>query len=259
MNKSGDLIFSVSRDGKVLFANTNFRKAIGYDEELLKKLNFNSILHYQSTREFKRLFSILAEHENVQLHLVTKQGKELIIEGNCTTFKEDDTMILKGLFHDITNDFKKRLVLERSEVKFKMLFEKSLNPIVYYDSKGIIDCNKAFVEILGFDSKDEIIGRLPSEFSAKHQPNYADPRKAAWKIDNLALQNGGHQFEWMHKKKNGEEFLVSASMSVIELDGKKAFFAMWNDLSIRHRTDKEIKQKQEEIRLKDRSLPSLQL
>lgn len=257
MDNSGDYIFSVTLEGKILFANKHFRSGLSLNSQEVERLNFNSILHYYSTIEFKRLFAILSHHDGIVLHLTSRIGKEVILHGNCTTFKHEDTLALKGLFRDITNEYKKKKGLERSEVKFKLLFEKSLNPIVYYDSKGIIDCNDAFVEILGYDRKDEIIGRLPSEFSAENQPGIADPEKAAWKIDNLALQNGGHQFEWMHKKKSGEEFLVSASMSVIELDGRKAFFAMWNDLSIRHKAEKAIKENENKIRLKNERLRML--
>jgi PAS domain S-box-containing protein len=241
MDAAKDYLFSVTEEGQLLFSNQHFKDALHLNDHQASQLNFNSILHYFSSVRFNSLFDILSDHEDVILHLNSRKGEEIIIKGNCTTYKTGSTVALRGLFHNITTDFKKNIGLEKSEVKFKMLFEKSLNPILYYDPKGIIDCNEAFVKILGFDHKDELIGRLPSEFSADKQPGIEDIEKAAWKIDNLALQNGGHQFEWMHKKKNGEEFLVSASMSVIELDGRKAFFAMWNDLSLRHKAETAIK------------------
>jgi len=257
MDAAKDYLFSVTEDGQVLFSNQHFRDALNLNEQQAKQLNFNSILHYFSSIRFKQLFEILSDHEQVILHLNSRKGKEVIIKGNCTTYKKGNTVALRGLFHNITNEFKKNAGLEKSEVKFKMLFEKSLNPIVYYDPKGIIDCNEAFVEILGYDRKEELIGRLPSEFSAEKQPGIEDPEKAAWKIDNLTLQNGGHQFEWMHKKKNGEEFLVSASMSVIELDGRKAFFAMWNDLSIRYKAETAIKESETKAKSKNDRLRML--
>ncbi|MBL4703301.1 MAG: GAF domain-containing protein [Flavobacteriales bacterium] len=61
----------------------------------------------------------------------------------------------------------------------------------------------------------------------------------------------------MHKKKNGDNFLVSASMSVVELDGRKAFFVMWNDLSIRYEAEKAIKASENRAKSKNQRLRML--
>ncbi|MBL4703300.1 MAG: PAS domain-containing protein [Flavobacteriales bacterium] len=195
MENSGDFLFSVTESGRLLFSNQHFKDSLRLSDEQAEAVNFNSILHYLSGKAFRKLFEIVSDHENIVLHITSRLGEEVIIQGNCTTYKKDEELVLRGLFHNVTSEFKKNQELKRSEVKFKMLFEKSMNPIFYYDSKGIIDCNEAFIEILGFEDKEDLLGRLPSDFSAESQPGIDNPEKAAWKIDNLTLQNGGHQFE----------------------------------------------------------------
>lgn len=254
MDNSGDYIFSVTEKGKLLFTNKHFQTKLHYTEEQFKNLNFISALHYGSNGVFKKLFSVISSHENVTLRLTSRIGTEIIINGNCTIYKEDQEFILKGLFHDVTVAFNKNKGLELSEVKFKLLFEKTLNPIVYYDPKGIIDCNEAFLHILGYSNINEIQGMVPSDFSATIQPGTDDPIRAAWKISNLALQNGGHRFEWMYKKKTGEEFLVAVSLSLIELDARRVYFAVWNDITERYREENSIRTREAKMKSKNERL-----
>jgi len=254
MGNSGDYIFLVTEEGKLLFTNNHFQQSLHYSEQEIENLNFISILHYVSSRAFLKLFEVISSHKNVTLRLISKLGNEIIINGNCTISKEGNEFIMKGLFHEITEEFMEKQGLERSEEKFKLLFERTLNPIVYYDPKGIIDCNKAFLDILGFSDKKELSGLVPADFSAEEQPGIEDPIRAAWKISNLALQYGSHQFEWMYRNKNGDEFFVNVSLSLIDLDARRIYFAVWSDISRRYHEEKAIKEKEVKTRSKNERL-----
>lgn len=49
---------------------------------------------------------------------------------------------------------------EASDVKFRKFFEEGLSGDFISDGEGkILDCNRSFLEIYGYDSKDEIIGK----------------------------------------------------------------------------------------------------
>lgn len=244
MDSSGDFIFLVTEEGRLLFANRHFQERMHYKEEEIEQLNFISILHYDSSRIFKNLFEVVSSHQNVTLRLVSKLGAEIVVNGNCIISKDSDEFILKGLFHEITSEFVEKKGLVRSEEKFKLLFEKTLNPIVYYDPKGIIDCNQAFLDILGFSDVKELAGLVPSDFSASEQPYIDDPVRAAWKISNLALQYGSHKFEWMYRDKSGKEFFVNVSLSLITLDARRIYFAVWSDISNRYEEEQEVRTKE---------------
>ena len=101
MDNSGDYIFSVTENGKMLFTNNHFQSKLHYTKEQFENLNFISVLHYVSSKVFRKLFSVISSHENVTLRLTSRIGTEVIINGNCTIYKVDDEFILKGLFHDI--------------------------------------------------------------------------------------------------------------------------------------------------------------
>ena len=60
--------------------------------------------------------------------------------------------------------------LQSSEAIRKRVFESSQIPIVVIDpaSSKYIDCNQAAIEIYGFSSRDEIVGKTPEHFSAPY-------------------------------------------------------------------------------------------
>lgn len=252
MNSSSDFVLSISKKGEIQFFTPQFTELSEYSSQELKELCFLSILEYPSQRLFREVMAKKGNHKDLYFTIVTKGGGARIINGSCDCREKDGIRYIRGIFRDVSELVHSRILLARNEAKFKLLFEKSLNPIVYYNNaRGIIDCNDAFLKILGYKEKRDIIGRMPSEFSADEQPGVKDPIKLSWKIDNLALQNGGHQFEWMHKSRSGKEFLVSVAMSVVEIDGMQTFFAMWNDLSERYENERNLRETKQLVESKN--------
>ncbi len=96
--------------------------------------------------------------------------------------------------------------LQSSEAIRKRVFESSQIPIVVIDpaSSKYIDCNQAAIEIYGFSSRDEIVGKTPEHFSAPVQYDGTPSHdKARYYIDK-ALAEGSIVFEWKHERLNGE-------------------------------------------------------
>ena len=61
--------------------------------------------------------------------------------------------------------------LQTSEYTFRKLFEKSSDPILILDTYTFIDCNNATLDLLGYESKQEIIGENPWNISPEMQPD----------------------------------------------------------------------------------------
>ncbi|MBD3205736.1 PAS domain S-box protein, partial [Candidatus Bathyarchaeota archaeon] len=67
--------------------------------------------------------------------------------------------------------------LELAEGRLRNIFSASPNAITTTDIYGVItDCNNATLEIHGYDSKDEVIGRSAFEFMAPHERELAEER-----------------------------------------------------------------------------------
>jgi PAS domain S-box-containing protein len=61
--------------------------------------------------------------------------------------------------------------LNESEQKFQLLFEKSMDPILFLDEGVCVDCNNAGLKIMGCETKDRLIGLSFSKMSPTKQPD----------------------------------------------------------------------------------------
>jgi PAS domain S-box-containing protein len=59
--------------------------------------------------------------------------------------------------------------LSESEQKFQLLFEKSTDPILFFDEGVCVDCNNAALKIMGCERKDRLIGLSFSKMSPTKQ------------------------------------------------------------------------------------------
>lgn len=73
-------------------------------------------------------------------------------------------------FSDVTEKQKAYDSLEKSELKFKSLFELANDSIFLMDEEIFIDCNQKTLDLFEC-SKEDIIGKPPYDFSPDYQPD----------------------------------------------------------------------------------------
>jgi len=117
------------------------------------------------------------------------------------------------------------------ETKFRMVFESSRDAIMLLDEKGFFDCNRATLEMFGLSSKEEFIVLHPAELSPPAQPDGKDSRTAADSQIGEAFAQGHNRFEWMHRRRNGEDFPAEVWLTSFELEGRKVLQATVRDIS----------------------------
>ncbi|HLN19454.1 MAG TPA: PAS domain S-box protein [Bacteroidales bacterium] len=88
--------------------------------------------------------------------------------------------------------------LLETEKEFRALFEDNLTGNFITDARGsIIDVNQSFLDIFGYDSKDEIIGKENSFL-------YPDLSEYDFVINELRINGKIKDYKTIRKKKNGE-------------------------------------------------------
>ncbi|HPU29148.1 MAG TPA: PAS domain S-box protein, partial [Syntrophorhabdaceae bacterium] len=175
-----------------------------------------------------------------------KNGEKKDIEFRSIILKEYIITILV----DVTSRKRAETALKISEEKFRLLFEKSTEPILLLNRKRrIIDCNEAAVRLLGYKSKDELIGLNPLDISPDIQPDGLSSFEKTRKIMRKVLRHGSSQFEWMLKRTDGENVLVEGSFSVIFLTGEPVLLTVWRDITERRRVEEAIKRAEENYRM----------
>ena len=132
-----------------------------------------------------------------------------------------------------------RQLLE-SDTKYKTLFEQSDDPMwLILDGKFEV-CNDSSVKILGYEDKEELKHTHPSALSPEFQADGRASHEKAEAMMGLAMKNGYHRFEWLHRRKNGEVFPVEVSLTRVQTDNKESLFCVWRDISGRKLAEKEI-------------------
>ncbi|NWF39794.1 PAS domain S-box protein [Mariprofundus sp. NF] len=132
--------------------------------------------------------------------------------------------------------------LEKSERKFRLLYESVADAIFILDLKGnFIDVNRSAYERLGY-SKEELL--------AKHISDLDTPRYAVRVPERMALlmSQGSATFEAEHLHKNGDVMPVEVSARLVDIHEERAIFSVVRDLSERNQTKKELMQSEERFR-----------
>lgn len=122
---------------------------------------------------------------------------------------------------------------EASDERFRLLFERSTDAHMLYDAEGIIDCNDATLRLLRIESRDRLAGRRPAELSPLRQPDGRLSVVVAGQMRERARITGHHRFEWTHRRDDGSEFQVEATLTPLKLHGRSVLLAVWHDITER--------------------------
>ncbi len=126
------------------------------------------------------------------------------------------------------------------ENAYRLFFEASPDAMLTLCDNHFIDCNESAVKMLRAGSKDEVLNTFPWELSPEYQPDGQLSSEKAKEMIGTALKKGAHNFEWNHKRIDGEVFPVEVSLTAITLEGKAMFNVAWQDLSEKKQAEKEL-------------------
>jgi two-component system sensor histidine kinase/response regulator len=123
--------------------------------------------------------------------------------------------------------------VEESEERFRRLFEESSQPLMLFEDGRFINANRATLEMLRFDSLDELIGKSPAQISPEYQPDGQLSAVKALEHTRIAYEQGVNRFEWEHVKKDGEYFFVEVIVTSIRFGDRTVIHVEWNDITQR--------------------------
>ena len=106
LDNAKDLIQVVAPDGRFLYVNRAWKRAIGYSDEEANRMSLGDVVHPKDRERIVEIFerAISGEtQEKMEALLVTREGKNILVEGsaNCTTDGGKPSAGF-GIFRDIT-------------------------------------------------------------------------------------------------------------------------------------------------------------
>lgn len=103
-----------------------------------------------------------------------------------------------------------------------------------------VDCNDAIVNILHYESKEQVLNLHPWELSPKYQPDGRDSLEKANEMMQICLEKGNHKFQWVHIRSNGEEFWSEITLTKIKTKDDVIIHVIWRDISLQKQLEEDL-------------------
>jgi PAS domain S-box-containing protein len=228
-----DVIFRISRTGKLKYISPSVKDLLGYSpEEVLNK----SIIHFVDSKNqekyFKSFISLIksSDHATFPVELISKSGKPIPVEINLKIIEDGNEKVGQGTIRDIRFRLEAQKKVETSEYIFKVIWERTKDGMRLTDENGIIRlCNDSFALMFG-KTKEEILG---NPISVLYDPSIEELILNDYK-DSFRLGRLKEHFEFNAPLWNGSQLFFEISNSFIEnLNGEKFLLSIFRDISER--------------------------
>lgn len=150
---------------------------------------------------------------------------------------------LIGFSSDITELMQAQAALQRSELRFRTLFEATSEAVLVLQGQRFIDCNNMTLQLFGVADKAAFCRHAAADLSPPRQPGGQASAALAAEHIATAWRLGRHRFEWVHQRlDNGQLFPAEVTLSTVQLDGEALLLASLRDLTERKRYEAQIQQ-----------------
>ena len=209
---ASNAIIMIDNAAKITFWNKAAERIFGWSEnEAFNKIAFELLVPKRFFKDYRKAFPFFSRTgrgktvgKTVELTSKRKNGEEFPAEVSLSSVNLDGQWNAIGIINDITD----RKKSENERMKLSQAVEHSPASVVITDVKGNIDyVNPRFSEVTGY-SFSEVAGQNPRILkSNKMEPEiYED----LWRTISKGKTWKG---EFLNKKKNGELYWESASVS----------------------------------------------
>jgi PAS domain S-box-containing protein len=261
INTLPDLVWLKDINGVYLKCNKRFEDFFGATEqEIIGKTDYDFMDNNLAgffRRKDKDAIEAGKPTMNEELITFAKDHHSEYLETLKTPFFIHDELVgVLGIGRNITERKNAELELlkakekvEESEGKFKNLYEALSTAYLIIKDGVCVECNEAALTIYGVKSKDEIIGKPPTEFSPEFQPNNIKSTDEAIRQTQIAFERGFHTFEWLGMRKNKELFYNEVSLKKFYYKNELYLQCLTTDITLRKKVEDELikaKEKAEE-------------
>ena len=131
-------------------------------------------------------------------------------------------------------------VTSPSDDRYKILFEHSADAMSIIDGDKFVDSNQATLDMLGYETREELFATHPSQLSPEFQPDGRSSFEKANEMIAIAIENGSNRFQWIHTRANGEDFPVEVLLTAVPFEGRTLVHVVWRDITRRLKAEEEL-------------------
>ncbi len=245
-SSTGMAVVAADLDLRITYFNPMAEEIFGYkaEEVLGRTVQELHAREKVSPERFKRAMERVVKGGECSYRIVRERdGNKRIIESKVAGIRDDEG-VLRG-FVLTSRDISEEQRIEDEHHRFQCAVEQSPNTVVITNTKGEIEyVNHKFTELTGY-TREEVIGRNPRILkSGKHTPEFY---KDLWDTITSGREWRG---EILNKKKNGELYWVSASISPITDENGRIthFISVKEDITERKHSEEALKRSEARLR-----------
>jgi len=236
------IAFAISEleSGEILEVNDAFLKLFGFTrKEVVGNSRIN--LRIMTPEERESITGALKKEGRVMDRRMRRRrkGGELVdISTTAALFNFDGKPHIFTMNVDISEQVRLENELKKSEQKFSTIFYNSAEAMLLSGLSGeILYCNDAFLEMLDYADRSEVVGRTTNEIRM-----IVDQRVREEYMTRLRQEGFIKRVEYRIRKKGGEVLTVLLSSRLVDIDGKKTLLSTMVDVTDRKRMEKELRE-----------------
>ncbi|HUY00889.1 MAG TPA: PAS domain-containing sensor histidine kinase [Candidatus Deferrimicrobium sp.] len=242
-----DAVIIIGLDGKFLFKSPQFAKLIGRDELGDDLLSIEKYLHKDDIPQLMKKFwkttenRVISNISEVEFRALHKDDYYIWLGSSSKAHYDDNGNLIGYLvvLRDITEHKTADKKLEKSEKKYRQLFENSPNSIILMDKEGTItDCNSITTYYFGFEREELIdnkLGRIAEILQEKMKDR---PGEDIAEIPEILLH-----------KKDGSLIWATIEGSIVEMDEELLIQVIIQDITERKLAETRLKESEKNYRL----------
>lgn len=246
-------IYWSTPDGKLLIANQELARILGYDspQELLDlDLARDVYVRPADRSQLVALYTGNTEPQTAEAEWKRKDGSPIWVQIRARTVRESRNrpVYFESFVLDVTRRKRAEEELKASQERFAKVFQTSPAAVVIARAKDgqIVDVNKAWTELFGW-TREEAVGRTSVELGAVNAEERAERAK-------LLERDGRLQgADWRVTTKSGQVRDVLFSVELLELVGEPCMIALSIDVTNRRRAEEALRDSEERLQLLGRA------
>jgi two-component system NtrC family sensor kinase len=245
-----DAIFLAdAQTGILVDANPAACRMLGLPKEKVVGMHQSKIHPLEMVEQYKQLFRNHVEKGAAvteDLIVQCADGSRVPVDISASVFELGGKRIIQGVFRDTTERKQAEEALRQSREQLRKMFESVTDGILVVDLNSvIIETNKRTMEIHGFSSKDELLGRNAFELVAPR-----DHERVATNIAKAIKRGIIRSVECTLLRADGSEFPGELSTNVLkDASGNPvAQITIVRDISERKQAEETLLESEERFR-----------
>lgn len=211
LDTTDELVQSADPQGRMLFANRAWLRALEYEPQDLARLTIWDIVDPENVEHCQAEFGRITRGESVgaiEATFRSRNGRRILVSGHSSCSREDgQALYTRSFFRDITVQRASETALRESEEQNRALVEESLGLIYTHDPDGrLLSVNPAAARTLGFEP-EELLGRslleILSERARARFPEYLATARNAGTAQGLLeiVTKAGVTLIWQYQNR----------------------------------------------------------